>query len=161
MIIAVMSDTHGGVDNVRWLLEQVWKYTGPIDAYVHLGDGAYDFEQLESFIRARDPQAKMYGVRGNNDWGSMDIPDTRIETFGGVRMLLTHGHRYHVRATYDCVDLAARERGCRIALFGHTHVQDMEMRSILLLNPGSTNNDRMALIHIDDKGDIRPELIEY
>ena len=161
MTIAVMSDTHGGIDNVRWLLEQVWKHTGPIDAYLHLGDGIYDFTNLESFIRRRDPQAKMIAVRGNNDWGTMDIPETRVLTLGGLKILMTHGHRYHVRATYDCVDLAARENGCQVALFGHTHVQMMEMRSILLLNPGSTNNDRMALIHVDESGDYRPELIEY
>lgn len=160
MRIAVMSDSHGEETNLRWLLEQCWKLTGPIDAYIHLGDGAYDFAKAEKFIHNRDPQAKLIGVCGNNDYG-MDLPTATVERFGGVRVFITHGHRYFVKRTFDSLDLAARQQNCSIALFGHTHQQWMEMRSILLLNPGSVMNDRMALIEIDEKGDIVPQLLEF
>ena len=161
MKIAVLSDTHGDEQNVRWLLEQVWKDSGPIDAYLHLGDGVYDFNRLQQFIRAHDPSAMLFAVRGNCDIGVNDEPETRVVRLGGVGLFMSHGHRYYVKQTYDYIDRAAQERGCAVALFGHTHVQTMEMRSVLLLNPGSATNDRMALIEIDEKGDIRPHLIEY
>ena len=155
-----MSDSHGEETNLRWMLEQLWKLSGPIDAYVHLGDGVRDFERAEKFIRAHDPEAKMIAVAGNNDF-SVNVPETRIERLGGVRFLLTHGHRYHVKRTYDVLDLAARENGCAMALFGHTHSQTLEMHGVPLLNPGSVQNDRMALIDIDSRGDIRPQLLVF
>ena len=43
----VLSDIHGDDTGLRWLLEQVWKDVGPIDAYLCLGDGVRDFERVE------------------------------------------------------------------------------------------------------------------
>lgn len=56
----------------------------------------------------------------------------------GVKILLCHGHRYHVKSTLLPLYLAARENGVRLALFGHTHTALLEEKDgITLLNPGS------------------------
>ena len=93
----VLSDIHGEDTNLRWLLERVWQETGPIDAYLCLGDGVRDFERAEDFIRQRDEHAVMYAVKGNNDW--CDAPAVRIITLGGVRIFMTHGHNQRVKST--------------------------------------------------------------
>lgn len=156
----VMSDSHGHDDNVRWMLEQLWKTTGPVDCYIHCGDGAYDFRRLESFIRARDEHAALYCVRGNNDFGIPDLQERLVLSLGGAKVLLTHGHRYHVKSTMTYLDDAAREYGCSLVLFGHTHLPAMEMCRALLVNPGSAADGRMALVEIND-GKPRVNLLAF
>ena len=94
----IFSDIHGETTTLRWLLEEVWKQVGPIDAYICLGDGVRDFERVEGFIRQRDEHATMYAVRGNNDF-AVAPPERMIIEFGGAKMYLTHGHFLKVRST--------------------------------------------------------------
>lgn len=156
----VMSDTHGEDDTVRWALEQAWKEIGPVDCYIHCGDGAYDFMRLENFIRRRDEYAAMYGVAGNCDCGVPDMQDYRELTLGGVKLFVTHGHRFHVKSDYAYLDKAAKERGCAVALFGHTHVPFWEQRQTLLINPGSARDGRLALLEINN-GQLNFRLLAY
>lgn len=144
----VLSDSHGHDDDVRWMLQQAWKDIGPVDYYLHCGDGAYDFMRLENFIRARDENALQYGVMGNCDVGVPGVPDQRVLPIGGAQVFLTHGHRYHVKSEYSYLDEVAKEKGCSIALFGHTHIPFWEQRQTLLLNPGSARDGHMALLEI-------------
>ena len=102
----------------------------------------------------------MCAVKGNNDYGT-DDPEMRVVCYGNVQFFMTHGHRYHVKESYMYLDYAARENGCKVALFGHTHCPAMEQGEILLLNPGSTRNDRIALIDIDEKGEVHPQLLSF
>lgn len=156
----VLSDSHGHDGNVRWMLEQLWKTTGPVDCYIHCGDGAYDFQRLENFIRARDEHAALYNVRGNCDFGIEGLQEKQVLSLGGARVLVTHGHRYHVKSTLTYLDDAARENGCTLALFGHTHQPTMEMRHALLVNPGSAADGRMALVELND-GKPRVNLLSF
>lgn len=156
----VLSDSHGQDGNVRWMLEQCWKTAGPVDCYIHCGDGAYDFQRLENFIRARDEHAAMYNVRGNCDFGIPELKEREILSLGGARVLVTHGHFYHVKSTLTYLDNASREHDCSIVLFGHTHQPTMEMRHALLINPGSAADGRMALLEIND-GNPRVNLLAY
>ena len=48
----------------------------------------------------------------------IDIPSHRI--------LLEHGHRLGVKTGYDRIVAKAKENGCDIALYGHTHVPEIE-----------------------------------
>ena len=144
----VLSDIHGDDTGLRWLLEQVWKDVGPIDAYLCLGDGVRDFERVESFIRQRDEHALMYAVKGNNDW--CDAPTKRIIDLGGVRIFMTHGHEQRVKSTMDYLISAARTAGADIALYGHTHCADVEYFTPWLINPGAVMNDRCALLEIEN-----------
>ena len=62
MRIIVLSDTHGEETTVRWLLEQAWKTLGPVDAYLHCGDGAGDAAPLDVAAAAAD--GRMRAFRG-------------------------------------------------------------------------------------------------
>lgn len=146
----IVSDIHGEEHNLRWMLEQVWKETGPVDAYICLGDGLYDFQRVENFIRTRDEHAVMYTVRGNCDFCVGDVGERMIVSFGGLKLLLTHGHRYRVKMTYALLQDAARDAGCDIALFGHTHMATVEPGVPMLVNPGAACNDRCALLEVEN-----------
>jgi len=152
----VLSDIHGEENTFHWLLEQVWKETGPIDAYLCLGDGVRDFERAEDFIRRRDEHALMYAVKGNNDW--CDAPPLRIIELGGVRIFMTHGHNQRVKSTIYYLEDAVRSANCVVGLYGHTHCADVEMRSALLVNPGAVCRDCCALLEISN-GKARARLI--
>jgi len=146
----VFSDSHGMGDEILWLLEDAWKRTGnqPIDWYIHCGDGLSDFERLKEYAVRHDPHANFCAVRGNCDFGWSDYPATAQITIGGVQVFVTHGHHYHVKSGLMNLDYAAEERGCSIALYGHTHVANMETGRALLLNPGSAADSRVALLEI-------------
>ena len=154
----VLSDIHGEETTFRWLLERVWQETGPIDAYLCLGDGVRDFERAERFIRERDEHAVMYAVKGNNDW--CDAPLTRIITLGGVRIFMTHGHNQRVKSTMYYLQDAVRDAKCDVGLYGHTHCADIEMNVPLLVNPGAVCSERCALLEIE-KGHARARLLNF
>ena len=159
MRLIVLSDSHGDDFTLRWMLEQAWKTLGPVDAYVHCGDGAHDLEYLQNFIRSRDEHAAFYSVRGNCDFCT-DLPDQQVLHLGGARIFLTHGHRYHVKSTLSYLSDAASEHECTLALFGHTHIATAEMRSALLINPGSAAKGRMAVVEITN-GKPRWDLLAF
>lgn len=146
----VMSDSHGSVDALRWLLEQCWQRVGPVDAYIHCGDGARDFEALQGLMLDRDANAALYSVRGNCDFLGADMPGVLVAPFGGTKLFVTHGHLYRVKSTLYQLDEAAEEHGCAIALYGHTHEPLVETRRTLMINPGSAADGRMALLEVTD-----------
>ena len=145
----ILSDIHGETTTLRWLLEEVWKQVGPIDAYICLGDGVRDFDNAESFIRQRDEHATMYAVRGNCDFTAAH-PDRLVIHLGGLKIYLTHGHIHRVKGGLDYLRSAAREAGADIALYGHTHRANVEYTTPWLLNPGAAENDCCALLEIDN-----------
>ena len=159
MRVIVLSDSHGEDTNLRWMLEQCWRMVGPVDAYIHCGDGARDFQRLENFIRARDGHALLIGVKGNCDFFD-DVPEITQITLGGVRILVTHGHRFQVKRTYAALDMEAKQRKCRVALFGHTHQPWIEQRHALLVNPGSAADDHLALLEIEN-GKVQAQLMDF
>ena len=145
----ILSDIHGETTTLRWLLEEVWKQVGPIDAYICLGDGVRDFDNAEAFIRQRDEHATMYAVRGNCDFTAAH-PDRLVIHLGGLKIYLTHGHIHRVKGGLDYMRSAAREAGADIALYGHTHRANVEYTTPWLLNPGAAENDCCALLEIDN-----------
>ena len=124
----ILSDIHGETTTLRWLLEEVWKQVGPIDAYICLGDGVRDFDNAEAFIRQRDEHAAMYAVRGNCDFTAAH-PDRLVIHLGGLKIYLTHGHIHRVKSGLDYLLSAAREAGADVALYGHTHRANVEYTS--------------------------------
>ena len=145
----ILSDIHGEENNLRWLLEEVWKTVGPIDAYICLGDGVRDFERAESFIRNRDEHATMYAVRGNCDFIT-SYPERLIIHLGGLKIYMTHGHIHRVKSGLDYLYGAARAEGVDIALYGHTHRANVEYTSPWMINPGAAQNDCCALLEIEN-----------
>ena len=145
----ILSDIHGETTTLRWLLEEVWKQVGPIDAYICLGDGVRDFDNAEAFIRQRDEHATMYAVRGNCDFTAAH-PDRLVIHLGGLKIYLTHGHIHRVKGGLDYLRSAAREAGADIALYGHTHRANVEYTTPWMINPGAAENDCCALLEIEN-----------
>lgn len=155
----IVSDIHGDLTTLRWLLEMVWKQTGPIDFYICLGDGVREFERAENFIRERDEHALLCAVRGNCDV-AVDAPDRMVIDVGGAKCFLTHGHYQRVKSTLYYLKDTARDAGCTIALYGHTHIPDVETGVPMCINPGSAADDRCALLEIVD-GRPRVQLLNF
>ena len=157
----IFSDSHGDEDNLRWMAELMSR-RGPVDAYVHCGDGAQDFERLENYLLALSPRASIYGVRGNCDYFVNDVPWQRVMRLGGVNVLITHGHLHGVKTTLSLLPSAAREMRCGVVLFGHTHRPALEERDgILLMNPGTAQRGYAALLTVDEAGKPTGELLSF
>lgn len=109
------------------------------DTVIHLGDCVEDARDL---VRSYPNLAVLY-VRGNNDF-EQDASFSAVVSLGGVRIYLTHGHQERVsRSSRGVLPRRAREAGCTVAMFGHTHrVFHAEEDGVLLLNPGSISLPR-------------------
>lgn len=134
MKILVFSDSHGKTLGMYDALEREQP-----DAVIHLGDYAEDADLL----RRSYPNLTVWGVRGNNDYGA-DAALSAVIAPEGVPLYLTHGHMERVTWTsVGVLPKRAREAGCAVALFGHTHrVHQEEAGGVLLLNPGSISLPR-------------------
>ncbi len=146
----LMSDSHGDAAGIRYLCQQAWARTGPVDAYFHMGDGAGDFELVKPFLRTHDPEAQFYNVRGNCDFYPPGIPRQLTVPFGDTLIFVTHGHDYRVKMTLELLGEAAEDEGCTIALYGHTHEPAMDMGRVLMLNPGSVQDGRIGFLEVTD-----------
>ena len=134
MKVLVFSDSHSYNAGMFWAVER----EAP-DAVLHLGDHTDDARELE---RAW-PQLPVYRVRGNNDY-QPDTPLYACVRLSGVPVYITHGHRDRV-SMLGCgiVPQRAREEGCGLAFFGHTHRMMLErIGGVLVCNPGSISLPR-------------------
>lgn len=130
--ILVLSDSHSMQSFMRRCISQVKP-----DAVIHLGDY---FEDGEA-VKEEFPGIPFYQVPGNCDLYrcSPGKPEILVETFGGVTMYLTHGHRHKVKSYLAALLRDARKCRVKAALYGHTHVADchQEEDGLWVLNPGS------------------------
>lgn len=125
--IVVLSDTHRNLAP----LDKIQTVLAECDYIVHLGDMASDAAGI-----FREWPEKTYILAGNNDFygGEKEL----VLDAEGRRIFACHGHRYGVKGGTERLAAAAKERGCDIALYGHTHVAEThEEEGILLVNPGS------------------------
>lgn len=152
MKILVFSDSHGALDYMLRAVE-----TERPDGIFHLGDHAEDGEQLERAF----PTLSSLIVRGNCDYYSKQ-PSTLVTSIQGVKLFLCHGHTLGVKYSMLRADLAAREEGARVLLYGHTHVPRLEEtpNGLLMINPGSYQNRGYAILDLHD-GFVKAELKEY
>lgn len=132
MKILVLSDSHAALSFMRRCIDAVQP-----DAVIHLGDHYDDGTAMAEEY----PQIRFYQVPGNCDahWCFIPDPETRLETLGGVRILMTHGHRHHVKQTLIRLLADARASRADAVLFGHTHSAycQLEEDGLWVLNPGS------------------------
>lgn len=150
MRLGIVSDTHGS----RAAIERCIAAAGDVDAWLHCGDFAADADHLPGAL----------AVRGNCDGGS-STPAERVVEFGGVRIFMCHGHLFDVNVDAYRVALRAEELGCRLALYGHTHVPAVSAHGgIVILNPGSPqrplggSRPSMGIVVIEDS-DIKSSRI--
>ncbi len=155
MKILVVSDTHGRAEN----LSDVIEIEKP-DRIFHLGDG----QGVEDKIWMMT-EAPAECVCGNCDWGG-NLPSDVVVEVGNHKFLLTHGHYYGVDFGYERIAEAAREKGCDIALYGHTHVPTIDRyEELIIANPGSISMPRQnsrehtyMTILVDNDGELKMDL---
>ena len=104
------------------------------DRILHLGDLVHDAQALQE----KFPDIPVTFVPGNCDGRRPDLPEQRVFTLEGCRLLMTHGHIYHVKMGPGAAIRAAREAGAHLLCFGHTHEVYCEFQNgMWVVNPGS------------------------
>lgn len=149
MRIGVISDTHG-----RLRPEAAEKLQG-VDCILHAGD--FDSPDI---LQALDRIAPVYGVRGNNDWGSwaQELPRIMQLKLDGVTFCVTHRR----------ADVPWNLTGVNVVICGHTHqYADEWLEGRLWLNPGSCSYPRpyravptMVLLTTGENGGVTLEKVE-
>lgn len=143
--IVVVSDTHHHLDYVISFLDNLSSY----DMIIHLGDNVSDAEKIEKLY----PGVPLVAVCGNNDFGSRSAPIEREYVINGVKLFLTHGHKYGVKFGYERIYFRAAELDSQVALFGHSHIPlCVRENGVLLLNPGGYNSMQrsVGIVEIED-----------
>ncbi len=139
MKILVVSDTHG-----RWgALYNVVQAHPDAKVIIHLGDGYADLER----IRPSFPDRAMVGVAGNCDiLAASGVRSSDMINIEDIDIFFTHGHSYRVKSGEALVEQAARARGAKICLYGHTHTPNNDVRNgLYIMNPGSIGEPRRGI----------------
>ncbi|MDE6058540.1 MAG: metallophosphoesterase [Clostridia bacterium] len=126
----ILSDSHGrkrAVEKLRPLFAEN-------DYIIHLGDGSFDLR--ETFSEYPD---KTYIIKGNCDAAYGE--DECVIEAEGISLFCCHGHRYGVKTGLTRLAARAKELGCEVALYGHTHRAEVqEVDGVLCINPGSAGS---------------------
>ena len=148
--ILLLSDTHGAVDAVQWILSN---FSEECQACLFAGDGAQDIitvvREATTGLITVPPVIIM--AQGNCDSQlyppifpdsenpkPFGLPVYQQKTIAGQHILLAHGHLHHVELDGRKLSMTAESLGCTIAIHGHTHVQSIErFGSVTAINPGS------------------------
>ncbi len=146
MTLIVFSDSHGNDYEMSRIIKQQKRHA---DLFLHLGDGAPDFLDL-----CDEENVLGYAVKGNCDsfLKGRDIPTNRVIYADGLSLYLAHGDHLNVAWSCEPLAYAAKEKGCTVALYGHTHVADNRYlppaeeiegdTPLYLVNPGSISRSR-------------------
>ena len=149
MRLLVISDSHKRGD----LVDKIISREKEAKHIFFLGDIVSD---IEDFVYEYTDRV-FHIVSGNCDYFS-EYPATDMADIGDIRVLFTHGHTYNVKYTTATLADAARSRGCKIALYGHTHISNIEYADgLYLVNPGTISGSRSgqcsyAVIDIEQGG---------
>ena len=129
MKLLIFSDSHGNTANMA----DAVRLERP-DQVLHLGDLVGDLRALEEQF----PQLPVAYVPGNCDGRRPDLPEERCFTLEGCKILMMHGHTYHVKLGMGAAVAAARKAGANLLCFGHTHEAYCQYeRGLWIVNPGS------------------------
>lgn len=155
--ILVVSDNHGNMANLKYVLEE---FQGQIEAMVHCGDSEFPSGMLRSLV-----ECPVYMAEGNCDYGFEESQDDIFE-FGDHVCFVTHGHRYGVNWGEDELVEKALEMGADLVFYGHTHrpaYQIYEEEGVTILNPGSIALPRQdppqptfLMVEFEEDGKIIP-----
>ena len=141
--ILVVSDTHGGKD----ILQKCINISTPFDMIIHCGDGVRD-------IRGADipAGAAVLAVAGNTDsYSSPDEETLILENINSKKVMITHGHLYHVKGGLQALSSSAAEMRADVVIFGHTHKSYLRMNNPVLFNPGDLSTGSYGIITISNE----------
>lgn len=97
-----------------------------------------------------DRKIFLYQVRGNCDRESREAV-TLLRKISGVSFYITHGYEQGVKFGLEKLAAFAKEEGCSVALYGHTHGARLtEIDGVTLFNPGSAANGSYGIIKIEN-----------
>lgn len=136
MKILVFSDSHGRSENI---IKALKIHGGVCDFAIFLGDGLKDID----YVRDKFPSVPFVTVKGNCDTFMASAErDECVLDLDGVRVLVTHGHKYNVKYGIGTLIYRAMELEADAVLFGHTHIpldtqEYFNDKRIHLFNPGS------------------------
>lgn len=147
--ILAVSDSHGNISALKGIEFEFVK----ADYIFHLGDCFRD-------IRAFCPQfeQKIYAVKGNNDGGGEEY----VAEIDGVKIMLVHGDRYHVKAGLKRLMIRAVELGVKAVFYGHTHRPNVVVQDgITYINPGAMSrmSRKSYCIATLDSGEIKANIV--
>ena len=148
--VLLLSDTHGAVDAVRWILSA---FSEECQACLFTGDGAQDIITVVReaaagritippvIIMAQgncDSQLYPPVFPGCENPKPFGLPVYQQKMIAGQQILLAHGHLHHVELDGRKLSMTAENLGCTIAVYGHTHIQSIEgFGCVTAINPGS------------------------
>jgi len=148
--VLLLSDTHGAVDAVRWILSA---FSEECQACLFAGDGAQDIITVVReaaagritippvIIMAQgncDSQLYPPVFPGCENPKPFGLPVYQQKMIAGQQILLAHGHLHHVELDGRKLSMTAENLGCTIAVYGHTHIQSIEgFGCVTAINPGS------------------------
>ncbi len=136
MRLGIMSDTHGNLEAGKKALASM----GPISVLVHAGDFYEDSWNLAKV--AHLPATAVKAVRGNCDVIQQG-PLEELFSLGGVRIFLSHGHRYQIKRGMEKLYHRAKETRAQVVIFGHSHqAKSFWHDEVLYINPGSPSLPR-------------------
>lgn len=149
MKILVMSDSHGNITN---MLQAV--FAEKPDMILHLGDHHTDCRD----VRDRFPEIPLRAVRGNCDRAGEIETDEFICEY--LRIMMTHGHRFHVKYSLDSLVTNAMYKDVDILLYGHTHMAHyQEFEGMHIINPGSIGSYSPTYCVLElENGKVRHEI---
>lgn len=156
MRIVVISDSHRNTS----VIDKILSAQPQAECVFFLGDNTIDIEDFE-FIY---PNIKFFIVSGNCDFHSFH-QTVGMEIINHKKILYTHGHTFDVKYTTEHLLKTAKNSGCEIVLYGHTHISKIVYEDgVYLVNPGSCSRARegrpsYAVIDITENG-IMPIIIE-
>ncbi len=155
MRVAVISDSHGA----GHIVDRIIRREGGADIFIFLGDKTDDIEDFTYEYTDK----RFYVVSGNCDF-LPQYPYTAVIEAAGVKIFACHGHTLGVKGGNGSLIKAARQADCQIALYGHTHIPNIQYDDgLYIVNPGSCARSReggnsYAVIDIRDNG-ILPAII--
>lgn len=126
----IVSDTHGMVDEVTKIVRAV----PMVNKGFHCGDFCVS--------PLTEPFRNMVLVKGNNDFQA-DVPYDQLVEWAGLRIFVTHGHKYAVEHSLLQLKYKAQEVQADVVMFGHTHYPlCLKEDGMILINPGSLKRPR-------------------
>ncbi len=145
MRVIVLSDSHKRKANLFTAIEN--EPTAEIVYF--LGDGISEAEEAASIFKDK----KIFILlRGNCDFYS-SVPLCDVRSVNNAKIYASHGAEENVKLSYVGIKRVARENGCNIALFGHTHDKYYACEDGLhIFNPGSIKDGSYGVIDIEENG---------
>lgn len=135
MRLLVISDSHGEIYKAATAVRN----TENVDILLHLGDYFRDAQRLQEMF----PGLRVEYIYGNSDFMVGNTKSEKLLVCDGVKIFMTHGHRYSIKWGYDRLYMKADDVHADLMLFGHTHVAEiLRHNGRVFLNPGSISESR-------------------